>query len=255
MKSRINHTGRKRILRSSINIAVDRRTEEQLHCRLSRNLDQYKFENDSPTIFECYYGNQYLRIPNGTVGNPPTTSVVDLSEFATAPKLLFRLKVLNPDGSGKLAGLANQIPLTKPGVDDDTTGSLVRVRSSQELEQQVWDIEYDEKGPVLRINEGVGDWRELVSGSSIFLPIVLPQMMCAILSKILIEDQHRPDQGGDSWQDRFIDLSGSSGNRPFTRREHRDTERSREWIDDIVAGFSSRHSLANKFIRNYINES
>ena len=250
MKARINHTGRQRILRTNIRIAVDLRTDDQLRCRLERDLDGYEFKPDSPVVFECYNGPQYLRISNGTVANPPQSSVADLSSFATAPKVLFRLKVLDPDGTGKLLGIADQIPLTKPDVDDDVAGSLVRVRAAR-LDQQLWNVAYDTDGPILEINEAVGDWRELVNGSYYFLPAVLPQFVSSVLTKILIEDETDPETDGETWEDRFVDLAGYSGNRPFTRKQSLDKEQIRQWIDDVVDGFASRHRLADRFIRSH----
>jgi hypothetical protein len=254
MRARINHTGRQRILRSNIRIAVDLRTDDQLRCRLERDLDAYEFNSNSPVVFECYNGPQYVRISNGTVDDPPPSSVADLSSFATAPKVLFRLKVLDPDGSGKLLGIADQIPLTKPDVDDDVTGSLVRVRA-QRLDQQLWNVAYDTDGPILEINEAVGDWRELVNGSYYFLPTVLPHVVSSVLTKILIEDGTDPGSDGDTWEERFVELAGFSGNRPFTRSERLDKERIRQWIDDVVDGFASRHRLADRFVRSYALES
>jgi len=254
MKHRTNHTGRQKILRSSIRIAVDLRTDDQLRCRIDRDLDGYGFAPESPVVFECYNGPQYLRIANGTVDEPPASSLADLSSFATAPKVHFRLKVLDPDGSGKLLGLADEIPLAKPGVDDDISGSLVRVRARQ-LDQQIWNIDYDVDGPILEINESIGDWRELVNGSYYFLPLILTQVVSSVLTKILIEDETDPESGGDTWQDRFVELAAFSGNRPFTSRERLDKELRRQWIDTVADGFASRHRLADKFIRSSALES
>ena len=254
MRARINHTGRQRIRRSSIRIAVDLRTDDQLRCRLDRDLDDYGFTPNSPVVFECYNGPQYLRIDNGTVAEPPASLLADLSSFATAPKVLFRLKVLDPDGSGKLLGIADQIPLTKPDVDDDISGSLVRVRAAR-LDQQIWNIDYDVDGPILEINESIGDWRELVNGSYYFLPLVLSQVVSSVLTKILIEDQTDPESGGNTWQDRFVELAAFSGNRPFTSSERLDPDLRRQWIDTVADGFASRHRLADKFIRSHALES
>jgi hypothetical protein len=254
MRRRINHTGREKILRSSIKISIDRRIDDELKCRLIRELSGYGFDPGAPVVFECYAGAQYERIAHGTVANPPAVSVFDLSDFSTAPKLLFRVKVLDPKGTGKLLGIADEIPVVKPGIDDDASVSLVRVQP-WDLGQRLWSTENDTDGPILAINKEIADWRGFVYGSPLFLPLVLPQFVSSVLSRILIEDEHQPNTDNDTWEDKFIDLAGTSGNRPFTRAEQSDPDLIRKWIDDVVDGFATKHKFADTFLRTIQNES
>ena len=150
--------------------------------------------------------------------------------------------------------MADLIPLTRPDISDDAGSSLVRVRAA-EIGQQPWNVDYDELGPVLQINKEIEDWRELLSGSSIFLPAILPAVMDRFLTKIPFEDKHQPNAENDYWADQFVELAATSGNRPFTNSERNDEEIKREWINDVVEGFSGRHRLADRLIRSLADES
>ncbi len=251
MRTRINYTGRDRIFRRDVHISVDSRTDSELKCSVNLRLDNYSFPLECPVVVECYHGPQYMRLPFGTVGEVPANSVLDLSEFASAPKVLFRVKVLDFDDHGKLLGLADQVPLTRPDVGESGR-SLVAVQP-YDIGQRVWRLGFDdEEGrPVLYINNQIEDWREFTGPSSVvFQSSVLPEVFSQILQRVLIEEGNDFDPNSDDWRDSFVKMAQDVGGRPYDSQARANPESKREWIETIVDVFAERHSFANQLVRS-----
>jgi hypothetical protein len=253
MKTRINHTGRKRIARRDVGIKVDSRDESQFKCSVHPSLSSYGFKGESPVILECYAGPEYARFSFGTVGIAPESAVLDLSQFVTTYKVLFRLKVLDANAPGKLLGLADQVPITRPEIGDDTGQSLITVRPG-DIGQRLWKLSFeDEDGrPVLVINDQIKDWKEFTGASSvIFQSAVLPTVFEQTLERILIIENSRFDPDSTDWRDQFIKMAEVVGKRPYTVQDRRDDNTIRSWIDSITSEFSERHSFASRVLRSF----
>jgi len=249
MKSRINFTERKRIRRRDFDISVVIRGEGKYGV-VSCRLDSYGFPEESPVVAEAYHDEIYQRHSIGTVASSHRITEFDLAELSGAPRLLFRLKVLADDGSGRLLGMADRVPLDQPGTEDDST-SLLPVKAG-ELGERLWEVEFPPSGPRLVVNNRVTDWQLMLFGNRAFIAGVMPSVLGRILDHILqtFPDDLDPSYGSD-WFDKWVRLSERVSGVPLDRAELRDEAFRKDWIDRVTRGYCEYYRLVSDLLAEH----
>lgn len=244
MKRRINHTGRKRIEREHIEIKLrPKEGDEPPTFDLTRlDLSDYGFPNDAIVRVEAARSNAGQRWDLGTVGNPRSLSdaerrITDVDEGAP-----FRVFVVASDGSGRLLGHARNIRAKQP------VESLLHLSESTELGAEVWRIEfYDVGQPKLLINKNIEGISGIVTDDPSFYALVIPDVLRALLTQIVIVDPQERDDDSGGWHVDWLNFAARYA--PADRKEpprpihDADEERQKEaraWIDDIVGNFAAK---------------
>lgn len=246
MKRRINHTGRKRIEREHITIEL-RPTEgnEAPIFDLTRlDLSDYEFPSAALVRVEAARSNAAQRWDFGTVGNiaPPSEGERRITEVdAAAP---FRVFIVAGDDSGRLLGHARNIRAVQP------VESLLHLKESDQLGAEVWRIKFHEVGqPELLINKNIEGISGIVTDDPSFYALVIPDVLRAVLTQIVIIDPQERDDDGGGWHVDWLRLAANyapEGERepPVLRGVHdADDDRhedARAWIDGVVGSFAER---------------
>ncbi len=246
MIKRINRTGRKRIKREDIEIAI--RPAEAGRAPIfdiTLALDEYGFPADARVRVEAARSNAFQRWSFGTVGDMtlPTEEERRMTDVAAGSK--FRIFVVASDGSGKLLGHAANI---KPKHSLD---SLLPLEERDDLGKEVWRVDFDEKGdgsPVLQVNRAIDGISESVRSDSVFRSLVMPAVFRAILTRMVLIDEASADDEDGPWADWFLTAQAyySDGEPPalneLASTDDRDNRRAEalDWIEDVIRAFAEK---------------
>lgn len=203
MIRRINHTGRRRILREHVSIVVDdRRKPATFTAQLA--LDSFKFNSDARVVVEAYRGSGGLWTGYdwGRVSalRKPATAMLD--GFDSVEGLLFRVRVIAVHEPHKILGEADKIPFVLAGEAPTKKQWLIKTRSA-DLEDLVWDVDFDAEPPELRVNSSLGNW-QVVAHDKAFRALVYPAMLREILTRILFVEEWSGDADPGDWRAKWI---------------------------------------------------
>lgn len=203
MIRRINHTGRKRILREHVSITVDDRRKPATFTA-GLTLDSLKFNADARVVIEAYRGSGglWMSFDWGRVTamqKPPTATLTD---FDSVDGLLFRVRVIAVHEPHKILGEADKLPFVLVGELPNPKLPLIKTRSA-DLGELVWDLDFDAEPPELRINQALGNWR-VVAHDKAFRSLVYPALLRELLVRVLIIEGWSGDADDDDWKAKWI---------------------------------------------------
>lgn len=243
MKRRINHTGRKRIEREHIEIRLRPREGDapQIFDLTKLDLSSYGFPAGALVRVEAARSNAGQAWDFGTVGNIKELSDAERRITAVDAAAPFRVFVVAADGSGRLLGHARNIRA------EQDSESLLHLEESDELGAEVWRIEFHDSGqPVLLINRNIEGISGIVTDDPSFYALVIPDVLRAILTQIVVIDPQELDDDGGGWHiDWFKFAKGYANDKePPALRDIHDAdddrgEEAREWIDEVVRNFAA----------------
>ena len=242
MIRRLNYTGRRRIPRENIRIAIYRNGDtEEFDARVScAGLGL----PDSACVFvEAYHKSDWMRFDFGTVGQLVMPRDRRLTAFYRGARVLFRVKAVATNGeSGKILAEADRIIPLSPDSERDRD-PLLPVRVVEGLGCQIWRLTW-ESGPVLELNRQEPEVKRLLTSDSRFKWLVLPQVLRAVLIRVLAEEvDEEEDAGGGGEGQRWLDFALSLYPVAPPKPEDRDRELIENWVDDVVAAFCARNNV------------
>jgi hypothetical protein len=242
MIRRLNYTGRRRIPRENIRIAIYRNGDtEEFDARVScAGLD---LPDNASLLVEAYHKSDWMRFDFGTVGQVVIPRDRRLTAFYRGARVLFRVKAVSTDDeSGKILAEADRIVPLSPDSDRDRD-PLLPVRVVDGLGSQVWRLTW-EGGPVLELNRQEPEVKRLLTSDPRFKWLILPQVLRSILIRILVEgmDEEENEGGGGEGQ-RWLDFAGSLHPVEPPKPDDRDMELIEIWVDDVVAAFCGRNNV------------
>ena len=240
-----NYTRRKRIQHRHIEIAVRPESTTE-HCRFTLNrldLTSYDFPPDALVRLCAYRSNLSQRWELGTVAHLRTLSDAERRMVEVDERAQFQVFVVAGDDSGRLLGLADRIRPTLP------QESLIALSESHELGDEIWRIDFGDGNdrPILEVNakvEGAG-MSEIVRRDGAFRSLVMPQVLRAVLHQIVFDARANPDHDEDGvWWDGWFRLAATlvpSAKPPYLEDpdDNAQADAATQWIDTIVAAFSS----------------
>ena len=245
MIRRFNYTGRAKILRQDIKLALAE-TDGHVIFEGSLDLAEYELPPDALVFLEAYRQTKWMRFPLGSVGNVvfPPPYLRRLTEFEAGDHILFRIKVTPPTGEHKLLAAADRVPVARPE-DLGKRDSLLEVAPA-ELGDEIWRLDLDDR-PQLQINKSATDnWKQLAQ-SKLFQALVYPGVLRQILESIL--DQDWNDSTGDDWRSqwlRFASLLPGMGDPPVEEGGRA------AWVEDAVSAFAKKHSFKKAFVDAWV---
>lgn len=248
-----NYTGRRRIIREEVSLKLSQSAEKiglfDADIRLAKS---HSLPADALVSVEAYRAASasWMRFPYGTVGalKPPTDR--RLLEFDGTDGILFRVKVTSSgDRQGLILAEADSLSPQEPDQDEHSKQSILPVRSDKNLDQRIWRLAFEPRGPVLLVNSALGEKWEVVRDQA-FMTLVMPEVVEAILTRILLleEYKHDDDQEEDAggWYSQWLRFARSipgTTEQPFGD----DEEVIEEWIEEVVGAFSRKLKILDKY--------
>jgi hypothetical protein len=247
---RLNFTGRKRINREHVRIAIQEKAGEPATFDADLGgLKDYKLPADALVFVQARLQTRWMRFPFGTVGAIAPSSDRRLAEFDSTDGVLFSVKVTSAsDRSGMMLAEADRIPVHFPGEVEEPRLPLLPVKA-EDLGHEVYRIDFSGPTPMLLINRAAGD-RETLARSPLFMSLVYPAALREILTRIIhVEEYEEYDEEGDGWMDRWLKFATRLPNiGPVPGKDDDDREL---WIDDAVAAFARQQTMLDRFVASW----
>jgi hypothetical protein len=241
MIRRYNYTGRRRIERADVRIAITEQTGE-IHASL--NLEPYDLPADAKVFVEAYRHTNWVRFGFGTVAAvaPPEASILDT--FGTTEGVLCRVKVSS--SSGTLLAEADQIAPVSDDTSEQERDPLLPIQP-EDLDDEVFALAFgDGERPILKMNRRLGDWRA-VARHPLFVSLVLPQVFRDILIRILCIDRYDDVDDDGDWRALWLRFAAALPGCVEPPSASGEIDTIDDWIGEAVAAFSRIHGFAYRF--------
>jgi hypothetical protein len=151
------------------------------------------------------------------------------------------VKVTDVDENpGRIIAWANNIH--PKGPEDDQQSDLVRWKD-EDLNGRLWDMDFDEKGPVVLVDKSVG--HAAVGQDPRFIAVAYPEILRRSLWHALLIDNlagDEPDHWFTAWNKSY--LEGKLGLPPVPNAEAIDERR--DWIEQAADAFGRQFKLADQ---------
>lgn len=244
MNRRFNYTGRKRIPRELVTIAVasDPPTHYRFDAQLA--LDSLGLPPDALVCIEAYRQSVNQRFDFGTVVAPGPRNGTRLTEFPDVGGVLFRVKVVGTgDRHGHLLAEADRLAPRAPGDDEGTRRSLLPV-AADDLQGEVWRLEAGSGDPVLFIERTLGD-PVAISRDPAFASLVYPAVLQLLLGQIAAADDYDPDEPS-GWHAEWLRFAADMAPDQAPPPTGANAEVIASWTRAISRAFCRRHDLVQK---------
>ena len=190
MLRRFNYTQRETIKKGDAEIELRVVEDNQPMFNIELKLDSYKFRVEHPDArvrLEAWRSNISERWDLGIVSNltiPPEHE----RRMREAPiSSQFKVIVVAGDDSGRLLGASQPIRPKLP------RGSMLPVRFD-DLKDEVWRVDFgDGDQPELLVNSQIEMINEIVRSDAQFRALVMPQVLRAVLTQIVLFESVEPD--------------------------------------------------------------
>jgi len=246
---RINFTHRSRLTRDQDNVTIHPDGDEKpatFEARLQ--LDKLPdAASDAQVFVEAYHQTTRMRFPYGTVSalQEPPIDQRRLTEFDDWKDVRFRVKITDvKEAPGRMLAWADRI--RPKGPDDQDEPDLVRFRDANLL-GRLWDMEFDEIGPVVLIEECLG--AQQVGRDDRFRACVYPEVLRRTLEYAFLDEQMSyPDPGhwSTTWVDGFVKAKLNLKPSPALGSDDpADLPAIRDYINLAVETFARKHQMAD----------
>lgn len=248
-----NYTGRRRITREEITLKLNQSADKigvfDADIQLAKG---HALPGDALVCVEAYRAASasWMRFPYGTVNalKPPVDR--RLLEFDGTDGILFRVKVTSSgDKQGLILAEADSLSPSEPDQDEHSRQSILPVRSDKNLDQRIWRLAIEPRGPVLLVNSALGEKWEVVRDQA-FMTLVMPEVVEAILTRILLVEKYKDDNDQDEeaggWYSQWLRFVRSI---PGTTEQPMDDDPDviEEWIGQVVGAFSRKQKILDKY--------
>jgi hypothetical protein len=248
MPRRINWTGRSRISRTDVRIHIQEASPPVFSVDV--NLNSYGLPADAAVVVEAYRGVLWRRFDFGTVGLPIAREALTLDAFGESDGVLFRLKVLDAGGAGRILAEADRLRAVEREQESRPRKSLLDP-VADDLGDQVYRLDVSfETGPQLILNRALPDWRGTAK-SAVFRALVYPTVLRDVL-KVALENR---DDDEESWVQHWLRFAQSLPGTVSPPEETEGQEAAEEWIADVVDAFCRQHQLRAGFIEATVEAS
>lgn len=253
-----NYTGRRRITRDEVSLKLSQTSDKTGTFDANICLDKgHALPAEAVVSVEAYRGSSasWMRFSYGTVSalKPPPDR--RLTEFDGTDGILFRVKVTSPgQNQGMILAEADALSPRAPDEEEQLPQSILPVRSDKTLEKRVWRLDFKDE-PVLLVNSALGEKWDVVRDQA-FMALVMPEVLEAILVRILFVDKYKDDdqdeENGD-WHSKWLRFVRSiPGTTDQPDIDEKDTLE--DWIEGIVGAFSRKQRILDQY-EGYRNRS
>jgi hypothetical protein len=206
---------------------------------LTADPGQGEVFNDANVFVEAYHKTTRMRFDFGTVAEVRQPKQRELSAFRDWADIKFRVRVTDMnERPGAVLAWADRI---RPQAPNEAEGiDLVRFRD-RELEGLLWDLEFDDAGPIVAVEKAAGG-AQAVGRNPYFIAVAYPEILRRTLEYALIEEEIAATDEEHwfyQWHKGYLQKGlGLKGDVPEGRSERR------QWINEAVEVFGRRFDVA-----------
>ncbi len=254
MIRKFNYTGRKKIPRVLIPVAIYEMTDGTVQFGTELNIDDLGLPDGASIFIEAYKPMRYYkRFSYGKVGNRIVPSDRDISDAGETEDLLFRVKIVDDTiKTGILVAVADRIAPKLDSKKPSRRKSLLPV-VCRDIGDLIWRLSLGEEDhPVLEISSNIDGLSEIIRSDLVFHALVLPEVFRQILRHIFEEEQiFQPYADDDVWHCwlRFSCSLPGITNPP--EEDDDDNRRKNQWIEDVVDSFCRTQKYISNYSKHY----
>lgn len=248
IQRRINHTGRKRIDKSKVDILL----EDKQQFSVAVDFTGLDLPDEAPVYLEAYQRYALQRFYFGTVGNFTSPEDTRLTELDGDMPIQFRVKVVDTAGpEGRLLAAVKGVRASNEQPDAEGHEKLLPV-ASRDMEDITWRVNIQSDSlPELALNSRIPGSIDRIQRDPTFQALIFPGAVRTILTWIYWNEMIVDDQ--EDWVTRWLTFAGSIAGEPPQIDD--DQSEVFSWIEDVVAAFSKRHSLCARLAEQLGRES
>lgn len=244
MIKRVNSTGRKRIPRENVAIAIPPDPPRRFEGRI--DLAGFGFPDAAVVVVEATSAGSPLvaRYAFGTVGRLAPPADCGLAGIEGA-NVLFQVKVIDQSQEvGRLLGLAEGIRVPAHGQAALRDDGLLAVEPA-DLGQEVWRLDFEEHDTVsLLVNRTIPGLQGGLRADGLFAALVMPQVVRAVLAEAHARgDLDEPDGWAGRWlrfgRDRHPDRTPPPAPTDADALPH--------WVAEVVDAFCAAHAFRDRY--------
>ncbi len=243
IQRRLNSTGRFRITRNRVDIALEQHPDLNVipTARASLRLEGLDVPGDARVAIEVYYRTSSMRFACGTVSRLNVPERMVLSDIDKGGAVRFRVLIIAADGTGRILAAADGLRPSTPG-DGADRQALLPMRET-DIGNELWRIEVDYRtGPVLLVNNRVSGLAAQIRTVPLLQGLILPHAFRAILQNLNPSGESDDDDlWGDNWRRFLTDLGVAT-----EAEDPDDTDSVDEWIESAVRAFSDVKEFAGR---------
>jgi hypothetical protein len=164
---------------------------------------------------------------------------------------LFRIKVVEATGKGRILAVADKI-VPHRAEDEPANKICLLPVDFVDLGQSVWRLDVASDWPSLQLNVRIEDIREIARSDAHFLSLVYPEVVRQIFHKIVVEEDHTdPQTDPDDWMSQWLSFASLLGVKqlPPSGDSEPILQDKLKWIDDAVEAFCSSNKMMEKFVQ------
>lgn len=242
----INHTGRRKIKHTEIEVEMVDQGEKPPAFQATFNLDIKHLPSGADLFVEAYHRNTSQRFSFGTVGAPISPSSTTLDEIDLSGPTLFRVIIVdNSEEVGRLIATAERLS-PKDEDAEEQQASLMIFKSVPEMGNLTWKLSFNESHkPVLCLNNRIPEAKHQLMNNPLFQSLVLPAAFREVLLYILWSEDDEPPEG--TWHSQWIEFANRLVQEECPIMEE-DPDQLLGWIDSVVRAFSESHHLCDHLI-------
>ncbi len=248
---RVNFTGRRRITRDCVDIAVHDGQPRTFDATIKlEGLSFLSHYSHAAVYLEatCAGSSVIKRFEFGEVGKlqlPTNRTLTDLE----GENVFFTLKVVDrTEQYGRILGIAEHIRPQKAGKQTVAGRRGILPIEPVELGQQLWQLEFREHDVFLLVNKSIPGLVDRVRSDPVFYAAIYPEVVRRILSEAIaqnVEIEDEADQWPVLWL-RFGTQLHASKQEPPRANDPDDIRE--EWIESVVDAFCETHALKDKYV-------
>ena len=245
MIHKFNYTGRKKIHRSKVGIALWRNRNGRRVFDVRLQLENLDLPPNARVFVEAYHRTAYRRYDLGTVKDLNLGVDLSLAGISKSAIPIFRIKVVDQTTvHGRILASVDKI---RPNIDDHPSAgsrSLLFVEYD-DLGSAIWQMDFNGDWPVLRLNHTMNGIGRSDTLNNRFLSLIVPEALRQILHRIIVEDEHTDPDCDDDWPSLWLKLASTL---PGMSAPNRLSKADRQaWIEKAVAAFCADAGLLEKF--------
>jgi hypothetical protein len=240
-KRRINSTGRKKIARESVDIRLaPLKPAGPQEVTASFKVGDLGFPAGASVVLEAYQRSSSMRFECGTVGAPEESKHIVLEELDRATPVLFRLKVVEDTGTGKILGAADRIRPT--GNENEEGKRSIFPINETDLGVEVWRVSIDDAGPSLLLNYRIPSFKHRILENPMLRGVILPAAFRIVLERLVVD--HAFDEGDDEdWRALWLRYLREAFGIDDDLDELTSEIDRQDWIRNVVSRFCEAHDF------------
>jgi len=241
MKRRLRLSGRKKLDRSNVKIEM-LEADPGGDCSFDVAFDFSRIDlpDQAKVIVEPFVRQTSMRFEFGTVGSivPPVDN--RLTQLDMGGNVQFRVKILDPDGSGKILASADKMRPVLPGQARDRR-SMISLETAN-IGNEPWRLNVDDdNGPVLVVNNSIPDAKQRLIADPVFSGLVLPAALKMILNCIKPTD-YLDEDPSECWQSQWLQFGKNLSGADVYVEEYTG------WVDDVVNSFCDKYQVCPNLV-------